>query len=266
MKIIISHDVDHLNWSEHWKDSYFYGLIYRSIKGLGHSGITMNQFVKRFSKNRLTQVFELHQFNQQHGITATFFFGMHRGLNLSYSWRAAGKYISELHRRGGFIGLHGMQYNSLNDLKKEREKILQFLPENYPLGIRNHYLRKNEHTFKYMNELGFLFDSTDYSLNMPYRLGNMWEIPIGFMDAGHISHGKSNLESIKEKTILMLKEAKQQELPFFVVNFHDTFFTEAFPFHYQWYQWLIVYLIKEKHEFSTFIDAVKYLNQTTIKK
>lgn len=261
MKIILSHDVDHLNMDEHWKDFYLYGLLYRSIRGLYNSGISSKQLISRFVHNRLTRVFELNEFNQRHSIIATFFFGMHRGLNLSYSWKKAGKYISELQQKDALIGLHGMQYDSCKGLKKERNRILQFLPENYPLGIRNHYLRTNKDTHKIMDQLGFLYDSTEYSLKKPYRIGNMWEIPIGFMDAGNISHGKNNLKSIKNKTISILKKAEQQQLPFFVINFHDVFFSEAFPYHYQWYHWLIEYLIMDKYEFISFVDAVKYLDQ-----
>lgn len=260
MKIILSHDVDHLSWSEHWKDKYFPGLLYRSLKGLGSSGISLKHLAGRFLNGRLTHAEELHAFNQTVGAPSTFFFGMANGLQLSYAWRTAGNLIQRLHKQGAHIGLHGMRYDSKEGLQEEKKRILSFLPENYPIGVRNHYLRLNDHTLNYMSQLDFLFDSTHYSFEAPFRVGNMWEIPIGFMDAGHITHGKNDAKRLREITLERLHKAERQKQPFFVVNFHDTYFTPSYPFHYEWYQWLVDHLSRQGYEFTDFVDATAFLN------
>src|SRR5690606_12812330 len=113
MKIIVSHDVDHLYWTDHLVDTYFYGLLYRSLTALGKDGISIKDFTKRFSTNQLTHAIDLNEFNKKAGIPSTFFFGMRKGLNLSYSWKQAGALIKKLHQNGACIGLHGMAYNDI---------------------------------------------------------------------------------------------------------------------------------------------------------
>lgn len=261
--MIMSHDVDHLSWLEHWRDTYFYKFFLRSAGALAVGGITLKQFAQRFQGRQLNRVIELYRFNVDNDIPSTFFFGMRRGLGLSYSYKAAGEFISRLHDHGAAIGLHGMAYDSFEGLEDEKRRILEFLPADYPLGIRNHYLRQSTRTKGFMSDLGFLFDSTDYSLTHPYKVGEMWEIPISFMDAGIISQGRNDFESIRDKTVELFERAESLGLPFFVVNFHDVYFSEAFPTHLRWYRWLATFVKERGVQYTTFIDAVKWLSESS---
>jgi len=260
MDIIVSHDVDHLYLSEHLTDTYIPGLLLRSIKGVVKGGISPRKLPGRFS-SKLNRVKELRAFNKSFGIKETYFFGMRKGLNLSYHYTAAKPYIEFLLKEEGvLVGLHGMGYNNKELLKEEKERLESFLPAGYQLGIRNHYLRKDKNTLHFMSELGFAFDSTEYHLEQPRKIGEMWEIPISVMDAGFIGLYKNDFEVIKQKSLRMLQEAEEKNLPYFVINFHDAYFNEAYPDYKNWYEWFIAYLHEKQYRFVNFLDAKNKLN------
>lgn len=262
MKIIISHDVDHLYITEHLKDTFLPGSLIRTFKSLTKSSIGIKQAFQRYSF-KVNRVQELHEFNKSHGVKETFFFGMRNGLNLSYNYQKAFPLIKYLVNENVLVGLHGQGYNNIDLLKEEKDRILQALPAGYPLGIRNHYLRQDANTLNIMSQLGFRFDSTDYFIEQPRMIGKMWEIPISVMDAGFISHFKNDADELKTRTAEKINEALEKDLPFFVVNFHDIFFNEGYPDFLSWYKWLIPYLA-ERFEFINFSDAVTELNAHTV--
>ena len=259
MKIIVSHDVDHLYITEHFTDTFLPGSVLRTAKSLFRSSINLKEALKRYSF-KVNRVKELHEFNAAHGVRETFFFGMRNGLNLSYNHTKAYPLIQYLLDNEVLVGLHGQGFNSIELLKEEQDRIQKILPNGYPLGIRNHYLRQDENTFNIMSQLGFLYDSTDYFMEAPRMIGDMWEIPISVMDAGFISHYSNDMDLLKERTAEKINEALKKDLPFFVINFHDIFFNEGYPDFYKWYKWLIPFLAERDMEFINFSQAVKELN------
>ncbi len=268
MKIIISHDVDHLYLNEHFKDSFLLGNFYRSLKNIAQGNISLGTFLKRFSA-QLNRVKELHEFNKQSGVKETFFFGMRKGLNLSYDWKNTKPFIDYLLKENVLIGMHGMGYNSYGLLQEEATRIKTMLPRHYPLGIRNHYLRMDDSTLGIMEKIGFLFDSTYYTTesakyyaaDSAFLQGNIWEIPINIMDAGFISNNEKDLIEIKIKTLAKIQKAENNNQPFFVINFHDLYFSDAYPVYKQWYEWLISYFLEQNYEFIDFIQALQILNK-----
>ena len=265
MKIIVSHDVDHLYLKDHLADTYIPGVFLKGFRAMLRENISMKQFAKRFSF-KLNNVKELHQFNKQYRVKETFFFGMRTGLNLSYNWQQAKPFIQYLLDENVLIGLHGMGYESSELLKEEAMRLKTMLPENYSLGIRNHYLRKNDDTFRIINDAGFAFDSTEYKIALPYKDSDLWEIPISIMDAGFISPTANDLNAIKQKTLEIFEQAIAERLPFFVINFHDVYFSDAYPDNRNWYTWLIEYLHANKFEFIDFSEAIKFLNIAVAEK
>lgn len=259
MKVIVSHDVDHLYLSDHLFDTFLPGLLLKSLKGWAQKGLTLKQVLARFKYAQLNRVKELHQFNKENGVQETFFFGMRNALNLSYNYKKAKPFIEYLQSEEVEIGLHGIAYNDLSLLKEEQQRLNEMLGHTEPFGIRNHYLRQNEDTKSLMEKLGFIYDSTDLDIRSPYQVSEMWEIPISVMDASLIGYGKNNAPEIKKKTLSIIEEAEQKKLPFFVVNFHDVYFSEGFPYHHEWYKWLINYLSSRSFEFITFKQAVHQL-------
>lgn len=259
MKIIVSHDVDHLYITEHFTDTFLPGSILRTAKSLFRSSISLKEAMQRYSF-KVNRVKELHAFNKMHGVKETFFFGMRNGLNLSYNYTKAYPLIQYLLQEEVLVGLHGQGFNSHDLLKEEMQRISKVLPAGYPLGIRNHYLRQDEHTQNIMSQLGFRYDSTDYFLEAPRKIGAMWEVPISVMDAGFISHYSNNMDLLKERTAEKINEALTKDLPYFVINFHDIFFNEGYPDFYKWYKWLIPFLAEREMEFVNFSEAVTELN------
>lgn len=260
MDIIVSHDVDHLYLSEHLKDTYIPGLLLRSFKSVLKGGISPLKIAGRFTPE-LNRVKALREFNKSLGIRETYFFGMRKGLNLSYHYSAAKPFVDFLLKEEGvLVGVHGMGYNNKELLKEEKERMKSFLPEGYTIGIRNHYLRRDENTLQYMSELGFAFDSTEYELEHPRKIGDMWEIPISVMDAGFIGLYKNDPEELKERSIKLINEAEEKKLPFFVINFHDAYFSNSFPDYKNWYEWINTYLYNKQYRFVNFLEAINKLN------
>ena len=107
VKIILSHDVDHLFLTEHWKDRFIPVLIFKSLKSLLKGDLSFKGFLKRFN-HRLHRIPELIEFNKSHGAPTNFFFGMDNGLSLSYNYKKAAPLIQSLQKDGHFIGTHGM--------------------------------------------------------------------------------------------------------------------------------------------------------------
>ena len=88
MKIIISHDVDHLYPSDHvFRDLIFPKLWLRSFIFFLQRKIGFKTFVYRlfsiFDK-RLHRIPEIINFDKENGIPSTFFFGMDNILGMSY--------------------------------------------------------------------------------------------------------------------------------------------------------------------------------------
>jgi len=251
MKIIVSHDVDHLYLSEHWKDRFLPGLMIRTVKDLRSGNVQIKGAINRFSY-RLNRIRELVEFNENIGVTSNFFFGMANGLGLSYHSEKARPFIEHLVSKNIFVGLHGMAYDNKEALLNESkllEEILGYKPE----GIRNHYLRQSESTKRIMAEVGFKFDSTDRGLINPSMIDGIYSFPISIMDVDVIKPG-CHYNKIWEDTLSIVQNAKLNSLECFVINFHDVYFSSvAYPIHYKWYINLIKYLKSEGCEFGNFI-------------
>ncbi len=261
MKIIVSHDVDHLTLSEHWRDRFYPGLIVKGLKGVLKGDLSASEFLKRSFSYRLERISELHEFNMQFGIKETFFFGMDNALSLSYNYKKAKPYITYLQEAGVEVGLHGINYNSQKNLTIEKKRLLELMGSDTAIGIRNHYLRRDETTLPIMEALGFTYDSTYNTLKQPWKVGSMWEIPISIMDATVLSPMGGKLASAKKESKRLLSEAQALNLPYFVINFHDIYFSPTYSEYKDWYTWLIKHLAEDGYEFISFNNALKELEK-----
>ncbi len=263
MKIILSHDVDHLYWQEHYfKDLYLPGTILRNTKGFVEGKIDFKLYLKRLKCwGRIHRLPELLSFYNKNKINANFFFGMSNALHLSYKYKNATSHINKLINDGHKVGTHGISFNDAKqiDLEYRRFKEISNLDI---FGIRNHYLRLNGYTHSLFDQQGYLFDSTIESIMHPFKINNMWEIPISIMDASLVGSSQlnQNIDIWKRNTLLKLGKAKKNKIPYFVINFHDPFFSADFPVIKEWFVWLVNLLKKEGFIFVTFEDAVKELN------
>ncbi len=119
----------------------------------------------------------------------------------NYHLDAITESINEVVKNKGEIGLHGghQAYNDINKIAQEKLK-LETVIGSKVVGYRNHYLRfTTPHTWEYLNQLGFLYDTTyGYADCLGFRNGmcypfnpylnntkeflNIVELPLVIMD------------------------------------------------------------------------------------
>jgi len=261
MKIIISHDVDHLYWSERFLKKLCNPkwLIKENLLFM-LGKIDFSQYRKRMKKlfeGKVHNIPELVIFNKLHKVPATFFVGVKNGLGMMYSFEEARKIISFIQEKGFDIGVHGIAFDNEFEIKKEFELFNQIKRNKEIFGIRNHYLRFCKNTLLYQSKAGYNYDSTIYGIKNPYKENGIWEFPICIMDSYVISDSsKNDIKKIKNYTIKQIKDAEKNNIRVFTILFHDYHYTEIFNDYKIWYEWLIIWL-KERFEFIDFKTAVK---------
>lgn len=265
MKVIVSHDVDHLNPSDHlFKDLFFPKLWMRSflefVKGVIGFKVFINRLLLVFDK-RLNRIEELSIFDAKNGVKATYFFGMDNILGMSYKKEETLPYILFVKSAGFDVGVHGCSFDNPDAIRREHDSF-QSLTCEEQFGVRNHYVRYNDRTFEYMNEAGYLFDSSEFNKGTleykhPYRVGAMWEFPLAIME-GYVLH--HNLDETKKRVSSFVEKVYGIKDAYLTILFHDIFFNEkVYPKEKIFYEWLIEYLVKKGVEFVSYKDAIAEL-------
>lgn len=267
MKIIISHDVDHLYGRDHWfRDLIYPKLWVRSGLEAISGKITWREFLLRsvscFKKER-HHLREVMAFDRMHGVPSSFFFGMNQGLGMSYYPQEAASIIKEVRKEGFDVGVHGIEYQESVGIKKEFDTFVNtagFIPN----GIRMHYVRFDDKTFQREAETGYRFDSTEFdkekggTIKAPYRVGSMWEFPLSIMDV----YLPQNLAGAKSETLRRLEECRTAGLEYVCVLFHEYQFDEAYTAINGWYRWLVEMIEKsDRDSFISYHDAIEELEK-----
>ncbi len=268
MKVIVSHDVDHITAWEHWKDGVLMKAIIRmfveyTIGSIGPKEIKAR--IVELIKNKWNYIDELMKFDKEHNIPSTFFVGVNNGKGLSYSLKNAKYWIKKIRKNGFDVGVHGICYKNYNGIKREYETFKSICNCD-SFGVRMHYLRLNDDTLRYLSQAGYLFDSTVYKLADPYKVDSLWEFPLHIMDGyifegykGHFS--KITFEMSKQQTEKILNKIQKQKLQFLTILFHDRLFSYAYSSVKRWYEWLIYKLETYGYEFIGYKDAIRELNK-----
>ncbi len=267
IKVIVSHDVDHLYARDHWfRDLFFPKLWVRTTIQMIKREITCKEWWLRNTsclRKSINNLEALMDFDEAHGVQSTFFFGMNQGMGMSYRPEEAKTMIMRVRERGFAVGVHGIEYRDIVGMKKEYDIFRQMVGFE-PYGIRMHYVRYDENTFEKLNEIGYVFDTTMFDkLNCgtqkaPYRVGNMWEFPLVIMDA----YLPGKFETAKQSTLKLLKQCREQELRYVTVLFHDYQYCEGYNDMILWYKWLIHYISdSEDYEFASYEEAIKELSE-----
>ncbi len=266
MKVIISHDVDHLTAREHLKDLIIPKYIIRAKIELLSGKISMKEFFARMNeifKNKWQNIEEVMELDRNHKVPSTFFFGVSNGLGLSYSLQQAETWIKRVIENGFEAGVHGISFNDPEKMKTEFDHF-KSLSQQEKFGIRMHYLRNDNNTLDLIEKTQYEFDSTIYKLEDPYKIGELWEFPLHIMEGYIIENGKSwqsiNLEQAKLNTLVRIKEVEKKNLKYLNILFHDRYFTNAYKTWKDWYVWLIEWLDNNGYEFVSYSQAVKELN------
>lgn len=266
MKIIVSHDVDHLYVSDHYfKDLIVEKFIIRGFVHFIQRRIDFHTLMNRLGivfTNRMNNIDSLMVFDAEMGVPSTFFFGMANGLGMSYSIKRAVPFIKKVKRNGFDAGVHGIEYESAEGIAVEHDRFKEIVKEDR-FGIRNHYVRFDDDTFSKMDAAGYLFDSTQFNkkateLVNPYKIGNMWEFPLHIMDVYACKSGDYR-EDVKA-TYQIVEEAEKIGIKYFTLLFHEEKFNrDVYPEEYNWYVNLIGSMKERGYEFVSYNDAIREL-------
>lgn len=270
MKAIISHDIDHITvWEHLFRDTIIPKYLARMHIELFSGKISMREYTLRWSdffKNKWQNVDELITFNNVNGIPSSFFIAVNKGIGLNYSNESALLWIDQMQRRNCEISLHGIAFDDQVSIKKEFD-LFSKLTGGSGFGIRMHYVRNTERTYKLLSESGYVFDSTEYAFKNPYKIGNMWEFPFQIMDGWIIENYKKwqslNLLQAKENTVKLIDKAYEHKLNYLGIDFHDRYFSHSFKTWLDWYMWLVEYLRNNNIETVNFKTAVKEMESNT---
>ena len=263
MKIIISHDVDHLYASDHiFKDLILEKLWVRSFLHLCNGKIGVKTFWHRITllfHNRMHRVDELMEFDHQHGIPSVFFFGMDNVLGMSYSKEKAAPVIKRVLENGFAVGVHGVDYLDVLKMQAEHDAFAEISGQKQ-FGVRNHYVRFDGETFQKMDEVGYLFDSTwfnkkELEIRAPYKVGKLWEFPLHIMDGYICTVGKVRKSIDDTKKAIQL--ADKMGMPYCTILFHDYQFDDRNnPQMKQWYTDVVSFCEEQGYEFISYRDAI----------
>jgi hypothetical protein len=263
MKLIISHDVDILQISDHLCDLFLVKQIIRNLIECAIGYATGKEFFRRIvdiCNNRIHKLDELIAFDRENDIPSTFFFGMANGKHLNYSLQDAAYWIQQVRDAGLSVGVHGVQYDNPAGIQEEHDTFKKISCLDH-FGIRMHYLRRNDRTLKNLELAGYAFDSSEENLTAPYKIGQMWEFPLQIMDAYIFYRGRpwinTTFDQARQISIEMLQRSEREKIPFFTILFHNNFFSPAYLHMEQWYRWLIHHARENRFEFIDYLDAVK---------
>lgn len=263
MKIIVSHDVDHLYATDHiFKDLILPKLWVRSFLHLCAGKISFRTFWYRLTilfHNRMNRTEEVMAFDKAHGIPSVFFFGMDNVLGMSYSQKKAAPVIQKVMAAGFDVGVHGVDYQDLEKMRQEHDDFLA-LSGMKSFGIRNHYVRFNEGTFSKMERVGYLFDSTwfnkkELEIKAPFKVGKMWEFPLHIMD-GYVCFPGKLEEGIRD-TKIAIQKAEKMGMPYCTILFHDYQFDDRYdPQMKRWYEETVRFCEECGYCFISYWDAI----------
>lgn len=263
MKVIISHDVDHLNVTEHLsKDIFIPKLILRNHIDLVTGSLKLSEYFLRWKNilnNKMENIKEIVKFDKENEIPSTFFFGMNNDLSLSYSFNHVKKWVIYVEKNGFATGVHGINYKDYNLMLNEYNKFKSITSQKH-FGIRMHYLRNNQEMFKKLFKIGYVYDFTLYLKKPSHIINGLLCFPLHIMDCyevlGQNKFINLNFEDIKKKTLNKIDEFINLKIDYLSINFHDVYFSKSYKLYHDWYIWLIKFLKKENLKFINYDQAI----------
>lgn len=272
MKIIISHDIDHITAKEHVNDMIIPKFIIRNKIELFTGKISFKEFnlrLKNILKNKWNNISEIMDYNEHHDIPETFFMGVNNGVGLYYGLDLAELWVNKILKRGVDCGVHGISYNNYEEVKREYDLFQQISGLEH-FGIRMHYLRNDSQTFENLANAGYIFDSTDYGIKKHYKIKNMHEFPLHIMEGYELEAGKkwqskSTSEAVSS-AIEKIKNAEKDGISYLTILFHDRYFDDSFLSWKNWYKAITDYCKAQSYEFVDYRGAIKEINSIDLIK
>lgn len=267
MKIIISHDVDHFSNREHINDLIIPKFFARSTIEFIVGSIDIKEFYLRFInifQKKWHNIDHLIDFDRENFVPSTFFIAVEKGLGLNYSLKDAKFWINEILKNGFEVGLHGINFDNYKDIKRECE-IFKDISKLNNFGIRMHYLRWSDNTLNILNDSGFIFDTTIYKIQNPYKFGEIWEFPLHIMDTylfyKNCRWQNQSFNQAVDSTKKIVEKAYNKNIKYFTVLSHSRVFHDRFSHWKKWYIWLVEYFKKNGFEFIDYRKAIKELEK-----
>lgn len=268
MKVIVTHDVDHVTAREHFRTLIIPKFVLRATIEYFLGYITREEAIARLRSigvDKWQNILELLGFDKQNGIPSTFFLGVQNGKHLSYGLEAARHWVEIIENHGFDVGVHGIAYSCAEDILREFQTFSR-LSEGKGFGIRMHYLRTSATSMNILSKVGYLFDSTQYALANPYRVGSMWEFPVHIMDIDIMCDGtRWQNRKLTETQVIsseIIDTAIAKGIRYFTVLFHDHYFSDSFRTWKEWYCWLVRNLKERGLEFTSYMDAIREMESS----
>ncbi len=269
MKVIVSHDVDHFGFLEHWRDPIIPKFLARMMIELKKGTIGPKQVLGRLAdilRNRREHIEDVLAFDNANGIRPTFFIGMANGVGLAYSHQAASRWVRQLKGKNCDVGIHGIAFSDRVAMQLERSRFEQALGHG-EFGIRMHYLRMDATTLGHIEQLGYLFDTTGPEDRSPWKTeGGMWVFPLHLMDGWYMLgdcryQSRTALEAFEESK-KRIDELAAKGIDYLTLNFHDSYFSTSFAAWKEWYARCIDYLGNTMQvDFIDYRSAIASLEQ-----
>lgn len=222
--LCLTHDVDRI--SKKWYHYIFYSR-------LGIKKQIVSFFEKIRGKEPYYNFYKIAELEKKYGAKSTFLFlnETHREMSANFIGRykiREKRIVDVIHwldKEGFDIGLHGSYY-SFNDetLLKEEKDILEGILGHEVVSTRQHFLNRDDKTFRIQYQIGLKYDSTignknTTGENLPifpyYTEDNMLEMPITVMDTVKMTSENESEEVIKA----CMSVAKRGGLV--MLNFHQ---------------------------------------------
>ncbi|MDA8087540.1 MAG: hypothetical protein M0Z75_12655 [Nitrospiraceae bacterium] len=267
MKVIISHDVDHITAWEHGRDLILPKHIVRNCIEFGLKYISGREMARRFAdiaRNRWHNMEEMMGFDREMGIPSTFFFAVSNGMGLSYSLEDAKFWMNRAMDEGFDIGVHGIEFESPHGITVEFNTFAR-LTNITGFGIRMHYLRRNDGTLRNLAKAGYRFDSSIAELAPPFRVDSLWEFPLHIMDGNILCRNSRwqdrSLEQAKDSTKAIFDASFDRGIEYFTILLHDRYFTDSFRTWKNWYIWVTEFVKANGIGFTSYNEAIRQLER-----
>jgi hypothetical protein len=269
IKIIVSHDVDHITAWEHSNDLIVPKFIVRSLieAGLGYS--SLSEFAKRSGSiiyNKWHNIESMMEFDRQRKVPSTFFIAVNKGRQLSYSLRSGAYWIEKIQQEGFDVGVHGIVFDDYAGVQKEYLLFKEYAGTDgcgirfHDIGVRSCDAKLTHENLEMLSRTGYLFSSNTFEFSNPHKVAGLWEFPIQLMD-GYLfrkNRGWQNrsLQQAQQETEDLIKKAIQKGIQYFNVISHDFYFSDNFRTSKEWYRWFIDYCLERGFRFVSYREAV----------
>jgi hypothetical protein len=198
--VSLTHDIDFIGIRDHKFDHTMWGFLYRSTAGalrdFARGRVSMGRLVKIWRAAAALPLvflgwvkdfwvpFEWY-LRVEKDLPATYFlipFKNRAGAKVAtthaerratkYDVTDLGEWTKRLQDEGCELGLHGIDaWHSVEQGRVESERISSVTKKN-SIGIRMHWLLRDENTYRVLDDSGFAYDSTDgYNETIGYRAG-----------------------------------------------------------------------------------------------